>query len=53
MANKDRGSVGGGIQNWRNSDLPTSKKLRLVFKNNLKKAVTFKDCCGNDGDPGC
>ncbi len=53
MARKDRGSVGAGLQNWRESELPAVVKLGLVMKNNLKKGFTFKDCCGNLGEPGC
>ena len=50
---KDRGSVGGGWKNWRESDAPYWTKVRLSIKNQLIKARTLKDCCGNYGEPGC
>lgn len=53
MARGDRGSVGQFWKLWRESDLPTHKKMGLVMKNNLIKAARFKDCCGNYGEPGC
>ncbi|MDA3936373.1 MAG: hypothetical protein PF636_05840 [Actinomycetota bacterium] len=34
-------------------DMPLSTKMRLVVRNNFKKATTRKNCCGNHGEPGC
>lgn len=39
--------------NWRESKLPLPQKIAVALRNNWKKAVTFKDCCGNHGEPGC
>lgn len=41
------------VNNWRDSDLPLAEKVRLVIKNNLIKAKTGRNCCGNHGEPGC
>jgi hypothetical protein len=41
---------------WRNfweSDLPMLQRLRIAAKNNLIKARTRSNCCGNHGEPGC
>ena len=46
-------SVRASIENWRNYDGPFRTKLRLALANNLKKARTRSDCCGNHGQPGC
>lgn len=29
------------------------KKLFLFLKNNARKMVTAKSCCGHHGEPGC
>ena len=34
-------------------DMPLSKKIWLVFRNNMKKIFTLRDCCGHPGEPGC
>ncbi len=33
--------------------VPIHKKLFFFLKNNAKKFVTAKSCCGNPGEPGC
>jgi hypothetical protein len=33
--------------------LPVHKKLVLFLKNNARKMVTAKSCCGHPGEPGC
>ena len=41
---------------WRNfweSDIPMAKRIRIAIKNNLIKALTRKNRCGNHGEPGC
>ena len=40
-------------ENVRNYDAPFPAKVRMALANNLKKARTRKDCCGNLGQPGC
>jgi len=30
-----------------------AKRIRIAMKNNLIKARTRKNCCGNHGEPGC
>lgn len=41
------------LRNWRDSDLPVTRKVRLVVRNNLVKARTRSACCGHPGEPGC
>jgi hypothetical protein len=33
--------------------LPVQKKLLLFLKNNAKKMLTARICCGHPGEPGC
>jgi hypothetical protein len=33
--------------------MPLQKKLFLFLKNNARKIVTRKSCCGHPGEPGC
>ncbi len=33
--------------------MPFQKKLFLFLKNNTRKIVTAKSCCGHFGEPGC
>jgi hypothetical protein len=33
--------------------MPIQKKLFLFLKNNARKIVTAKSCCGHPGEPGC
>jgi hypothetical protein len=40
------------ISNLRAS-MPWREKLRLLLKNNLRKIITFHNCCGHPGEPGC
>ena len=41
------------FHNFREYDAPFATKVRMAVANNLKKARTRKDCCGNLGQPGC
>jgi hypothetical protein len=34
-------------------DMPLSKKIWLLFRNNMKKILTLSSCCGHHGEPGC
>lgn len=34
-------------------DMPLYKKVWLIFRNNMKKIITFNNCCGHPGEPGC
>ncbi|MGH3441969.1 MAG: hypothetical protein ACRDUY_07980 [Nitriliruptorales bacterium] len=40
-------------ENWRTYDAPVTEKIRLTIRNNARKALTGKGCCGNYGEPGC
>ena len=40
-------------ENFREYDAPFATKLRMAVSNNLVKARTRSDCCGNHGQPGC
>ncbi len=34
-------------------DMPLSRKIWLLFRNNMKKILTASPCCGHPGEPGC
>jgi len=46
-------SMRASWENFRNYDAPLAAKLRMLLANNLKKARTRSNCCGNHGQPGC
>ena len=48
-----RPSLGAVLANLRTYDAPLLTKLHLAARNNWTKARTRKDCCGNNGQPGC
>jgi hypothetical protein len=33
--------------------MPLYRKVWLLFRNNLKKIMTMRSCCGHPGEPGC
>lgn len=35
------------------SSIPWYEKIYKLFRNNFKKIITLKNCCGNLGEPGC
>ena len=45
-------SIGMFLTNLR-VDMPLSKKIWLLFRNNMKKLLTRSSCCGHYGEPGC
>ena len=49
----DEPSIQASLRNFREYDAPLATKLRLLVRNNLIKARTRKNCCGNHGQPGC
>ena len=54
MSSDDRTpSMGDSWKNFWGSDMPLAKRVRVAFRNNLIKARTRKNCCGNYGEPGC
>lgn len=50
---RQRPNLGAVFSNFRTFDAPCLAKLRMVARNNWIKARTRRDCCGNDGQPGC
>jgi hypothetical protein len=52
-ADEEQPSISTAWQIFRDYDAPLATKLRMAFANNLRKARTRKDCCGNFGQPGC
>ncbi len=48
-----RPSLSATFANFRGYDAPFLSKLGMAARNNWIKARTRKDCCGNDGQPGC
>jgi hypothetical protein len=49
----DEPSIRTSLRNFREYDAPLTTKLRMLVQNNLTKARTRKNCCGNLGQPGC
>ncbi|MCX5811894.1 MAG: hypothetical protein NT178_05035 [Proteobacteria bacterium] len=47
-----RPSIGMFLTNL-HVDMPLSKKVWLLFRNNMKKILTLSSCCGHHGEPGC
>ncbi|HEX6030308.1 MAG TPA: hypothetical protein VFY90_02680 [Tepidiformaceae bacterium] len=50
---EQRPSFRNSFTNWREYDASFATKLRLLARNNWKKARTRNNCCGNHGEPGC
>ena len=48
-----RPSLKALFQNFGDYDGPLDRKIAKAFRNNAKKVVTFSDCCGHPGEPGC
>ena len=49
-----RPSFRAGISNWRRSDLPFFERLGVALRNYGRRiAIPPRQCCGNDGQPGC
>ncbi len=48
-----RDELKASLENFRNYDAPFATKVRMTLANNLKKARTRQNCCGNHGQPGC
>lgn len=50
---RQRPSFGAVFTNWREYDATFVTKLRMAAANSCRKLRTRRDCCGNDGQPGC
>ena len=48
----DRPGAGAFLTNLQ-VDMPLHRKIWLLFRNNMKKIVTMRNCCGHPGEPGC
>ncbi|NLT21689.1 MAG: hypothetical protein GXX82_01435 [Syntrophorhabdus sp.] len=35
------------------ADMPLWRKVWLLLRNNTKKIITMRGCCGHPGEPGC
>jgi hypothetical protein len=35
------------------ADMPLWRKMWLFMRNNARKILRLKGCCGNHGEPGC
>jgi hypothetical protein len=53
MCEETKPSPRAFLDNWRKSDLPFFKRLRVALRNEWKKIRTGQQCCGNYGEPGC
>jgi hypothetical protein len=52
MGDDHRSDPKAFIENLK-GQLPVHKKLMLFIKNNARKLLTAKSCCGHPGEPGC
>ena len=41
------------FRNFDDYDGSWEKKISKALRNSAKKVVTFSDCCGHPGEPGC
>ena len=48
-----RPSLKALFRNFDDYDASLDRKIVKAFRNNAKKVVTFSDCCGHPGEPGC
>jgi hypothetical protein len=48
-----RPSLRASFANWRSYEAPFLTKLRMAARNNWTKVRTRRNCCGNNGEPGC
>jgi hypothetical protein len=48
-----RPSLKALFRNFDDYDAPLDRKIAKALRNNAKKVVTFSDCCGRPGEPGC
>lgn len=53
MAEHPEPSIPEARRNFREYEAGLATKLRLAVRNNLTKARTRQNCCGNYGQPGC
>ena len=40
-------------RNWTESDLPIWQRTLVAMRNNARKMLRGRNCCGNHGEPGC
>jgi hypothetical protein len=33
--------------------MPLGRKIRLFIRNSASKIISFQNCCGHPGEPGC
>jgi hypothetical protein len=48
-----RPSLKALFRNFDDYDAPLDRKIAKALRNNAKKVVTFSECCGRPGEPGC
>ena len=48
-----RPSIRDFFRNFDDYDASWDRKIAKALRNNAKKVVTFSDCCGHPGEPGC
>jgi len=49
-----RASLRDAMTNWRTSSLPLPRRLTIALRNwGRRLRIPPRDCCGNDGEPGC
>jgi hypothetical protein len=53
MSDEEEQSASIAWQIWRESDLPFVEKVAVASRNQLRKLLTRKTCCGHYGEPGC
>lgn len=41
------------LDNWRHAEGSLVHRSTQALRNNLRKMVRLRGCCGNHGEPGC
>jgi len=52
MGNENKPDPKAFVDNLK-GPMPIQKKLFFLLKNNARKIITAKTCCGHPGEPGC
>ncbi len=52
MCAEDTPDMSAAVRNLK-QPMPLGRKLRLIARNNARKIIRGRSCCGNHGEPGC
>ena len=54
MSKQSKPSIRVAISNWSESELPVARRFAVALRNWSRRfRIPPRDCCGNDGQPGC